>query len=120
MNETHFKKKINDLLKETGAFIINLHGHGMQKVGLPDTLILHPKYSFFIEFKIKNNKCSEIQKIQIQAIKKQKFPVVVLRLNDNNIVDIENEDGNSCNYQCRNLDLNKINGWILLNNLSNL
>jgi len=118
MNESQFTKKIITAFKETGAFILKIHGHSMQKSGIPDLLILHPKWKGFVELKIGNGKCSDIQKHQISEIKNRGFPCVVLRWYVENFeewIRIEDENG-VVMWGCSIID--KINAWTILGQLS--
>jgi len=79
MLESKFQKQVKKVLEKQGAFIINIHGHGMQKPGLPDLLVIHPKWTGFLELKTEKNKCSEIQQAIACKIKVRGMPIYVLR-----------------------------------------
>ncbi len=84
MKENKFQTKVVKQLKNQAAFIVNVHGHRMQKSGLPDLLIVHKDWKGWLELKtgkstIKKNQASAIQRIQAAKIELRNMPVYVLR-----------------------------------------
>lgn len=65
MGHTHLETRLSSrLIKEfntTGGKVLNLHGHGMQAPGWPDTCVSHKLWSGWIEFKGRNTPISAIQ-----------------------------------------------------------
>lgn len=94
LNHTQFQKKVTKLLKSKGCWILNVHGHKMQKSGVPDFLVISRKFNGFIEIKIGKDTCSPIQKAVIKKLKERDFLVYVLRYDeDHDAIQIEDEDG---------------------------
>lgn len=121
MKENKFQKKVVEALIAKTAWILNVHGHRMQKSGVPDLQVVHRRWCGYLELKVGKNKCSPIQKQVIKKIKDRGFPVFVLRYIENPLVDstlykgqfynfinIENEDGNTLNYCWYSDILNKL------------
>jgi len=79
MKENQFQKKVTKQLEKQAAFIINLHGHLMQKSGLPDLQILHTRWDGFLELKVGKNKASVLQRVIAAKIELRGTPVYVLR-----------------------------------------
>lgn len=84
MKENKFQKDVKKQLKSQAAFVINVHGHLMQKAGLPDLLIIHKDWKGWLELKtgaaeLKKNQASPIQRIQAAKIELRNMPVYVLR-----------------------------------------
>ena len=79
MHENKFQKKVIDALKKRPVFIINLHGHLMQRAGLPDLKIIHSQWHGFLELKVGVNKPNAIQKAVAKKIAARGVPVYILR-----------------------------------------
>ena len=79
MKENKFQKRVKKQLENQGAFVINLHGHMMQRAGLPDLFVLHRKWDGFLELKVEQNKTSVIQRIVAAKIELRGMPIYVLR-----------------------------------------
>jgi len=98
LNHTHFGQKVSKILKDKGCWLFNVHGERMQKRGVPDLLVIGLAWKGFLEFKIGNDKCKEIQKVQIERILKRGFPVYVLRYQQElDCVQIEDKEGEVLN-----------------------
>ncbi len=105
---TDFQKQVTNMLKTKGAWILNVHGHMMQKVGIPDFQCIHRRWSGFIEIKTGKGQCSLIQKKVIRELKDRYYPALVLRPTELTIrsshyaqIIIENERGiemRLCNF----------------------
>lgn len=94
LNHSQFQRKVTKLLKSKGCWTHNVHGHRMQKRGVPDFLVISRKWNGFIEIKIDKDKCSPIQKHVIKELKERHFPVYVLRYDKiRDAIQIEDEDG---------------------------
>ena len=46
-----FQSKVIEQLESQTAFVMNFHGHMMQKSGWPDLEVLHRRWSGFLELK---------------------------------------------------------------------
>lgn len=79
MKESLLQKDLIDQLYKQGAFCFNIHGHQFQKGGMPDVLVLHPRFYGFIELKTDNYETETRQKSVSEMIKKRLFPAFVLR-----------------------------------------
>lgn len=98
MKESHFQKRIVKLLKDKGCWLMNVHGERMQKRGVPDLLVLSNKWKGFLELKVGNNKCTELQKVVMEKIEKRNFAVYVLRYDEKlDAIQIENWKGEILN-----------------------
>lgn len=82
MKENKFQTKLKKILESQCAFVINLHGHSLQRSGLPDLEIIHRRWHGFLELKCGKNKASDIQKSVAAAIELRGVPVYVLRCVD--------------------------------------
>jgi len=98
MRENHFQKKIVKILKDKGCWIMNVHGERMQRRGVPDLLVIGLAWKGFLEIKVGNNKCTEIQKVIMERIEKRNFAVYVLRYNEElDAIQIEDRKGGFLN-----------------------
>jgi len=79
MKENKFQTQVKKQLENQGAFVINLHGHMMQRSGLPDLFILHMKWDGFLELKVEENKASILQRTVAAKIELRGTPIYVLR-----------------------------------------
>lgn len=98
MRESHFQKKIVKLLRDKGCWVLNVHGERMQKRGVPDLLVIGLGWKGFLEIKVGNNKCTEIQKVVMKKIERRNFAVYVLRYDEKlDAIQIENWKGEMLN-----------------------
>jgi hypothetical protein len=109
ITESYFQNKVKKQLEKDGAFIINLHGHGWQKKGLPDLEIIHRKWDGFLELKVENNKASVIQKAISEKIIKRDRPCYVLRC----ITKLD-VDGEFVNFYKFKYTIENFNGEIII------
>lgn len=79
MKENKFQSKVKKQLESQAAFIINVHGHGMQMRGLPDLFVIHRDWKGFLELKVEKGKCSAIQRVVAAKIELRMMPIYVLR-----------------------------------------
>ena len=79
MKENQFQKDLIDQLYSQGAWVFNIHGHSMQKPGVPDLLVVHRRWSGFIELKVEVNETSDKQKDVAKDLIKRYFPTFVIR-----------------------------------------
>jgi len=112
MKENQFQKQVKKTLENQGAFIINIHGHMMQKVGLPDLEIIHRQWTGFLELKIEKNKCSAIQRIIAAKIALRGMPIYVLRCEE---INLGEELGITQVYSLENFEGKIIKDYIRLN-----
>lgn len=105
MKESRFQKKVIGILTKQAAFIINMHGHLMQRPGIPDLFVVHRDWTGFLELKVgpgrfKKNRPSDIQKSVAKKINARRVPCYVLRC-----VDIDTEICDLyCNYNIETFD----------------
>lgn len=59
--ETIFSNRLCKVLESQCAFIINVHGHMMQKAGISDLQVIHRRWKGFLELKMNKNKPSDLQ-----------------------------------------------------------
>lgn len=94
LSHSQFGQKVSKILKDKGCWLFNVHGERMQKRGVPDLLVIGLTWKGFLEFKTGDAKCKDIQKVQIEKLKKRKFPCYVLRyMKELNCIQIENQNG---------------------------
>ena len=74
-----FQRKVIDQLESQAAFVMNFHGHRMQKSGWPDLEVLHRRWSGFLELKCEKYEASALQRIVAAKIELRFTPVYVLR-----------------------------------------
>jgi len=99
MNHSDFQKKVSELLKNKGCWLFNIHGHRMQKRGVPDLLVIGLRWKGFLEFKIGRDKCSRVQQNEMEKIERRGMPCYVLRYDEeNDAIQIENKGGDELNF----------------------
>lgn len=79
MKENKFQKSVKKYFENKGAFVINHHGHAMQRSGLPDLQIIHLRWKGWLELKVEKNKASTLQRVVAAKIGLRGMPVYVLR-----------------------------------------
>ncbi len=79
MRETKFQKAVKEQLESQGAWILNIHGHAMQKAGIPDLHVVHRKWSGYLELKCEKREATELQKEIGRKIIARWYPCYVLR-----------------------------------------
>lgn len=79
MKENKFQKQVIKQLENQCAFIINLHGHMMQRAGLPDLQIIHKNWKGFLELKCEDYEASALQRAVAAKIELRGTPIYVLR-----------------------------------------
>lgn len=70
MNEKKFENKIRSMLTERGAWVLKTWSNGVQRSGVPDLIVCYKGYFLGLEIKAKNGRASELQKWNIDGIKK--------------------------------------------------
>lgn len=79
MKENKFQTKLKKVLESQCAFVINFHGHALQRSGLPDLEVIHRRWHGFLELKCGKNKASDLQKSVAAAIELRGVPVFIFR-----------------------------------------
>jgi len=82
MKERDFAKKIKCGLESVGCFCFNVHGHRMQKSGVPDCYVAHNKWTGWIEFKVGDARPTDLQIMRIKDLLVRNVPAFVVRLRD--------------------------------------
>ena len=77
--ETIFANQLCKVLKSRCAWILNFHGHLMQRSGVPDLQVIHRRWHGFLELKMNKNGASPKQKSVAAAIELRNVPVFVFR-----------------------------------------
>lgn len=91
-HESTFQGHVIDDLEGVGAFVFNVHGHGMQKAGLPDLQIYSPIWTGHLELKVEKRSVEDLQRIQMRRLNERGTAAFVLRLVGDD-VQIEDSDG---------------------------
>lgn len=68
--EKTFENKIKKFLKEQGCYFVKYFGCGFTQAGVPDLLVCCNGRFVAVEVKAENGRVSELQKHNIQEIKK--------------------------------------------------
>lgn len=68
-NEIRFQKNFREYLENVGAYILVMHGDGLNKRGIPDTIFCYKGYYFGCELKDKD-KPSPLQLYNLRKINK--------------------------------------------------
>lgn len=84
--EAKVKKKVVSAIKEAGAYYFFPVMNGYGRVGIPDIIVCHRGYFVAIECKAGNNKPTELQLKEIEAIRQAGG--VSLVVNEDNIEDV--------------------------------
>jgi hypothetical protein len=84
--EAKVKKKVVTVIKEAGAYYFFPVMNGYGRVGIPDIIVCHRGYFVAIECKAGNNKPTELQLREIEAIRQAGG--VSLVINETNIEDV--------------------------------
>ncbi len=77
--ETIFSDQLCKVLESQCAWILNVHGHSMQRSGVPDLQVIHRRWHGFLELKMNKNKPSAKQESVAAAIELRNVPVFVFR-----------------------------------------
>jgi hypothetical protein len=99
-----FRDKVVKELKSKGCWVLSVHGHKLQKVGVSDLLVIGRSWKGFLELKTGNAVCSPVQKEFIEKMVLRNFPTYVLRwdpsIGASGAVIIENRQGEMLNVVC--------------------
>ena len=82
LREGKFCKRLKDVLENQCAWVFNIHGHGMQKSGVPDLHIVHRRWAGYLELKAEKNKPSQLQRRQGHLLRERHYPCWVFRCVD--------------------------------------
>jgi len=86
MTESRFQTVLKKLLtQDTGAEVLNIHGHGMQAPGWPDLQVFHPKWTGFLELKV-TAKPTKLQKARIAKLIRRGTPAFFLQLSGEELI----------------------------------
>ena len=70
MNEKKFENKIRSMLTERGAWVLKTWSNGVQRSGVPDLIVCYKGYFLGLEIKATGGRASELQKWNIDGIKR--------------------------------------------------
>ena len=101
MKENEFQSRVVRSLFYQGAWTFNVHGHGMQRPGVPDLLVVHRSWKGWLELKVGKNKPSAIQCKVMQDNLARGFPCYVLR--SNGVITLETLEGEIWEVELRSL-----------------
>ena len=68
--EKQFEGKVKSFLKKQGCWVLKTWSNGIQRSGVPDLLVCCNGYFLGIELKAENGRPTELQKWNIEKIKK--------------------------------------------------
>jgi hypothetical protein len=77
--ESDFSKKVVTALESVGALMLNIHGHRMQKGGIPDLWCCHPKWTGWTELKCEDRKPTKLQVNMMKDMLRRGTPAFVVR-----------------------------------------
>lgn len=70
IREAEFTRRMRSALETRGAFVAKIHGHAMQRAGLPDFYVSHPRWRGWLELKVGDGKLSTLQLATMMALVK--------------------------------------------------
>ena len=82
LRESKFCKRLTSVLYGQCAFTFKIHGHSMQRAGIPDLHIVHRRWAGYLELKVQDNKTSSVQKKVGNEIRDRNYPCYVFRCID--------------------------------------
>jgi hypothetical protein len=91
VRESVFQGKVIKSLRAGGCLVWKMHGHGMQKIGIPDLYFAGP-LTGWLELKVGNNQVSAIQALTLKQLRDVKVWAYVARLS-RGAVSLEDEAG---------------------------
>jgi hypothetical protein len=68
VKESAFQNKLKNACKDQGAWVFNIWGSIMQKSGVPDLYISHPKFRGWVELKVGTGRPSQSQVNNIHSL----------------------------------------------------
>lgn len=78
-SEKQFESEVKGWLKDHGAWFLKTWSNGVQRAGVPDILVCYKGRFIALELKTKSGRVSELQKYEIERIRKAGGHAVVLR-----------------------------------------
>lgn len=78
-SEKNFENKVKKWLKEHGAWYVKTWSNGVQRAGIPDLIICWKGHFLGVELKAENGRPSELQRYEIEQIRKSGGVALVLR-----------------------------------------
>lgn len=86
VSESRLTEILKEAVERDKGFYFKIHGHAMQKAGVPDIYVAWPGvYTGWIELKVGSNKVSAIQKYQICELQRCGALACVLRLQEDTV-----------------------------------
>lgn len=82
MTEKQFENNVKQFLKDNGAWFVKTWSNGIQRKGIPDIIACVNGYFVGIELKAETGKPSELQKWNIEQIRKSGGVAIVLYPDD--------------------------------------
>lgn len=79
-NETAFDLLIANWAEKTGGRVTKLHGHAMQRKGIPDLWVAVPSYFGWIETKMQGKRCTFHQQTFIEESRRAGCPAIEIVL----------------------------------------
>ena len=113
MNERKFQREVVQTFEGLGCFTFNVHGHSMQKAGIPDLFVSHPTWCGWLELKVGEGKASAIQRKQILELRRTSSSAWILRWKDGicTIEDLERVIQAEVGSESNKRSINKSNSW---------
>lgn len=81
-SEKAFENKVKKWLKEHGAWYVKTWSNGIQRSGIPDLIVCWKGRFIGIELKAENGRASELQKHEIECIRKAGGVGMIVRPSD--------------------------------------
>lgn len=78
-SEKNFENKVKKWLKEHGAWYVKTWSNGVQRAGIPDLIICWKGHFLGVELKAENGKPSDLQRYEIEQIRKSGGTALVLK-----------------------------------------
>ena len=78
-SEKIFQRDVVRALEGVGSWILNFHGHGYGRSGIPDLFVANRKWSGWIELKIGNKKPTDLQVVCMKDLLCRGVPSFVVR-----------------------------------------
>ena len=81
-SEKNFENQVKKWLKEHGAWYVKTWSNGIQRSGIPDLLICWKGRFIGLELKAENGRASELQKHEVEQIRKAGGIALIVRPSD--------------------------------------
>lgn len=79
VKENVFQGRMKKALEQFNATVLNIHGHSMQRPGIPDLYVAHVHGSCWIELKVGDNWLSQRQRVVCKELASRRDIVLVVR-----------------------------------------